>query len=165
MNTQNDILFSETQKFARWLRWLLIVDTLMVAAILAFIMIKGPAESEPFIWISWVLLVPALIGIGFWFCRLETYVKPDGLYVRFFPLHLRYKKFTPDQIAEYRTREYNPLLEYGGWGIRYSLTNGKAYNIYGNKGLQLVFRDGKKLLIGSARPVDLTAAMDKLFKK
>lgn len=165
MNDRNNIIFSETQKFARWLRWLLIFDTVMIAGILLFIMFKNPSESLPFAWIAFALLVPAAVGVLFWFCRLETQVRPDGLYVRFFPLHLRFKKFTPDEIAEYYARDYNPVLEYGGWGIRVSLINGKAYNICGSKGLQLVFKNGKKLLIGSQKPVDLAAAMNTVFKK
>jgi hypothetical protein len=39
-------------------------------------------------------------------------------------------------------------MEYGGWGIKYGKM-GKAYNVSGNRGVQLEFTDGKRLLIGS----------------
>lgn len=47
-------------------------------------------------------------------------------------------------------REYKPILEYGGYGIRYSFS-GKAYNVRGKMGLQLKFKDGGKLLIGTQK--------------
>jgi len=47
-------------------------------------------------------------------------------------------------------RKYKPLLEYGGYGIR-GFGNNRALNISGNTGLQLVFKDGRKLLIGTKK--------------
>ena len=41
-------------------------------------------------------------------------------------------------------------MEYGGWGVRYSLTGkGRAFNVSGNIGLQLEFINGEKVLIGT----------------
>ncbi|MHC4643443.1 MAG: hypothetical protein ACYS32_17515, partial [Planctomycetota bacterium] len=74
--------------------------------------------------------------------------------------------FTPQDLAEHYPRTYKPILEYGGWGIRCSFTGkGKAYNVSGNKGVQLVFTNGKKLLIGSQQPDDLAAAIEEMLKQ
>ena len=62
-------------------------------------------------------------------------------------------------MSEYYAREYKPLREYGGWGIRCSLKRGKAYNVSGNKGVQLVFKNGKQLLIGSQKAEALEEAI------
>ena len=43
--------------------------------------------------------------------------------------------------------QYNALLEYGGWGVRVSPL-GMAF-IAGNTGVQLVLKDGSKVLIGT----------------
>lgn len=40
--------------------------------------------------------------------------------------------------------------DYGGWGIRYG-RKGKAFNVFGSRGLQLEFTNGKRLLIGSQK--------------
>jgi TATA-box binding protein (TBP) (component of TFIID and TFIIIB) len=53
------------------------------------------------------------------------------------------------------------LLEYGGWGIKYG-RKGKAYNVSGNRGVQLVFKDGKQLLIGSQRAEELAEAISSI---
>ncbi|MBC8644094.1 hypothetical protein H9W95_08645 [Flavobacterium lindanitolerans] len=60
-------------------------------------------------------------------------------------------------------RQYAPIAEYGGWGLRYDfMGKGKALNVSGNKGLQLKFTDNKKLLIGTNKPDELTEILKKL---
>jgi hypothetical protein len=45
---------------------------------------------------------------------------------------------------------YNPIRDYGGWGIWYGRgSKGNAYNVSGNKGVLLTTCDGAKVLIGS----------------
>jgi hypothetical protein len=65
------------------------------------------------------------------------------------------------QIARWEVRTYRRILEYGGWGIRYALTGGGwAYNISGNRGVQLVFTGGKRLLIGAQHSEELATALE-----
>ena len=56
---------------------------------------------------------------------------------------------------------YRPLRDYGGWGIRYG-RNGKAYNISGNKGLMIEFRNGKRLMLGSREPEVLKMSIEQV---
>ena len=66
-------------------------------------------------------------------------------------------------IATSYVRQYSPLLEYGGWGMRIGLFGkGKAWNISGDKGLQLEFTNQKKLLIGTNQPEELAATLEKI---
>ena len=74
---------------------------------------------------------------------------------------MKYKFFPFDEIESFKEREYRPIREYGGWGIRYGLS-GKAYNVYGNKGLQLVLNNKKKILIGSQKSYEFYKAVQKL---
>ena len=55
-------------------------------------------------------------------------------------------------------RRYNPLLEYGGWGVRLG-PKGWGYMTSGKEGVQLRLRKGLPVLIGSARPRELEAAI------
>ena len=61
-------------------------------------------------------------------------------------------------------RSYNPIRDYGGWGIRWG-TKGKAYNVSGNRGLYLEFSDGKQLLIGLQKPEEFVEALDLALDK
>ncbi len=100
-----------------------------------------------------------LAGVGFilLFGELRTEVHADALCAQLFPLTRRHR-FSWHEIASFEARTYRPILEYGGWGIRYG-TTGKAYNVRGNRGVQLEFTDGKRLLIGSQQADELAAAM------
>jgi hypothetical protein len=92
--------------------------------------------------------------------RLDKVIKKDGIYVRFFPFHLRFKHYSWDKLTKSFVRQYSPIAEYGGWGLRFGLFGkGTAYNISGNKGLQLQFIDNKKLLIGTNKPDELTETL------
>jgi hypothetical protein len=95
------------------------------------------------------------------FSKLITQVRPDGLYVRFVPFHLSFKKIDLAEVTNYQALTYRPILKYGGWGIRYTW-KGRAYNARGHRGVRLDFRNGKHLLIGSQRPEELVAAIDQI---
>ena len=165
MLQETEIIFQEEQRFSLWLRWVVYLSMGFSAVITAFAMTKVPASdgSQD----NWEIFLAGLVGIGvpiaiaalFLLLKLETYVSRDGIYVRYFPFHIRFKQFAPEDLSEYYARRYKPIREYGGWGIRYSLRNGKAYNTSGNQGVQLVFKSGKKLLIGSQKPEQLEAAI------
>src|SRR6185437_4160602 len=110
------------------------------------------------------LLVPVivvlLITLLFSVLRLDTEIREDGVYVRFFPLRVNFRKYPWEDIEKIFVRKYRPLLEYGGWGIRFSLSgNGRALNVSGNKGIQLVLPNNAKLLIGTNKPEEAALAL------
>jgi len=163
-NTEN-IIYQEEQKFALWMRWLVYLSMGLSVVISVLALTKLPPADSPQIRRQIVLGltvgigVPIAIAALFLLLELQTEVRPDAIYVRFFPFHIRFKRFAREDLSECYARQYKPILEYGGWGIRYSLRNGRAYNVSGNKGVQLVFSTGKKLLIGSQSPEQLEAAI------
>ena len=162
---ETELIFREEQRFALWLRWLVVLSMVWIPPLSIFPLTKTPPEQSPNEILPAILLivagvfVPLTIAALFWLLKLETEIRPDGLYVRYLPFHIHFKKFAADDLSEYYARQYKPIWEYGGWGIRWSLTKGKAYNVSGNKGVQLVFKNGKRLLIGSQRADELEQAI------
>jgi hypothetical protein len=110
------------------------------------------------------VIIPLCVILLFCNVRLETVITADGLYVKLFPLHLKFKFIAWDTISKVYIRNYRPLAEFGGWGLRYGF-GGKAYNIKGNMGLQLNFKDSSNLLIGTQRREELRVILDKLGQK
>jgi hypothetical protein len=88
---------------------------------------------------------------------LVVEVREDGLHCSFVPFMRRTIAF--GNIKRCEVRSYNPLKEYGGWGVRFG-RSGKAYNVSGNRGVQLELSSGERLLLGSQRPEELAAAME-----
>ena len=103
-------------------------------------------------------LICAGFTLLFYKLKLITGVSPDGIHIRFFPLTRRIISF--DSITSCKARTYRPIREYGGWGIRFS-RKGNAYNVSGNRGVQLEFKQGKPLLIGSQKAEELAHAINK----
>ncbi len=172
MVEENDLIFREEQRFPLWLRLSLVFSMVFVVVLSGFalrdaVSKQGTDELLPIILLTVVsmIILPMAVAVLFLIMKLETEVRSDGLYVRFFPIHLRYKKFTAEDLGEYYARTYRPILEYGGWGIRYSLSKrGKAYNVSGNKSVQLVLKNGKRLLIGSQKPDELAEAIGSIIQ-
>jgi hypothetical protein len=125
-------------------------------------MLGYPWGSRPMSDTALAIVGPLLIlmGIGlpllFQKMKLLTEVKEDGVYINFVPLSRQIMRF--EDIVTCEVRTYRPLREYGGWGVRYGRA-GKAYNVSGNRGVQLKLSSGKGLLIGSQRPEELAQAI------
>jgi hypothetical protein len=172
MNKEAVIIYREEQSFAAWVRWLVYIS--MAAAVLLSVVVLNkevsdynpPEMRDIIIAVLAGVGVPILIAFLFAFLRLETEVRLDGLYIRFTPFHIRFRKFASDDLSECYARQYKPIREYGGWGIRYGLPGrGKVYNVRGNNGVQLVFKNGRKLLVGSQKAEKLEEAIRSVMKR
>lgn len=171
MSDENNIIFHEEQKFSPALSALIVVLMVLTVGLTGFALRELIHELKPASPLAIIILIitgfifPTAIGVLFLTLKLETRLRRDGLYLRFFPIHIRYKKFALDDISEFYPRRYRPILEYGGWGIRWSFKKGKAYNVTGNRGLQLVFKNGRRLLIGSQKADQFAQAIQSLLEQ
>jgi hypothetical protein len=158
--------FSERQQFRQtWLIiFFLVLNAFFVSVVVVQVVFGHPVGNNPAS--DTMLIVMAALFLllsGFMLTlRLESRIDATGVHYRFFPLQRAMKTITWDRISEARVRAYSPLAEYGGWGIRVSLSgNGTAFNVSGNQGLQLTYDNGKKFLIGTQIPEELASAVEK----
>jgi hypothetical protein len=147
--------FKETQRFTQWWLWLILFGTW---AIMIFALLQEVNE------INMSFFTGGFIGLGlpifFWQMRLVTRVTSAGIYVRFIPFHFKEQFYPWDSIESAQVRTYDSLFEYGGWGIKYGFSGqGKVYNVSGDQGLQLFFKSGEKILIGTHKPEEIQAAV------
>ena len=97
--------------------------------------------------------------------KLVTEINSNTISYRFYPFILRDRFIYWEDIENAYIRQYKPLKEYGGWGIRFGFGGkGRAFNVSGNFGLQLELKNGKKLLIGTQKPQELEALLRTLGK-
>jgi hypothetical protein len=157
-------MFKENQKFNRgWLVFILL--PLLGLFIFGFVrpsVLQKPFNESP--WPAFFLLsfsVLSVFSIVFLFrIQLKTKVDGLGIHYQFSPFHKRSRLIQWGNLNEASIRKYKPIKEYGGWGVRYGM-HGKAYTIAGKYGLQLVLKDGKKLMIGTQQP----EVLQELLKK
>lgn len=155
------IYFSETQKFKQWWIWLIFL--------LPLIAIVDSYPNNGFdmdtLWGSGIgISIVALIALLLFSLKLKTEITDIGIGYKFNLFHTKMNVIKWEDISECFVREYKPLWEYGGWGLRYTIRNGKAFNTMGNKGLQLVLKDRSKILIGTQRVEELKEVMLQLKK-
>lgn len=162
-----DILFTETQRFRQWWLWVILVGSngLLVFGVFKQVIAGQPFGDKPMSNEGLLLTTALTITLSILLAnlRLDTSIRKDGIYVRFFPFHLQFKHYDWNRLTKLYVRPYSALTEYGGWGIRIGLFGkGTAYNISGNKGLQLECTDNKKLLIGTNKSDELEATLKKM---
>jgi hypothetical protein len=110
---------------------------------------------------SLLVLVCILVWVSI-LVKLDTSITSSGITVSFFPALLKPRTILWSDVDSVFVREYNPLQEFGGWGlfrvnlpVQRGLGNNRAINLKGNKGLQLVMKDGSRLLIGTQKVAEL----------
>ena len=99
-------------------------------------------------------LLPVLLLFLLFRLRLTTIYDTEGISLSLTWLSKR--RIAWEEVGKAYIRKYNPIREYGGWGLRISIVGkGKAYTMGGRYGLQLELRNGSKVLIGTDRPEEL----------
>lgn len=156
--------FSETQKFRQWWVWAIVL--LPCLGVMAVFMFAQPAEKNDLGMDVWVVMtLVSFISISIiLLLKLQTQIDAEKIRFKFSPFHFKYREIDWFDIEKAYIRTYNPLREYGGWGIRYGGKKGKAYNVRGNMGLQLELSNGKKILLGTQKPGELNEFLLKIRK-
>lgn len=171
MNESPELLFSEVQYSRQWWLWAVILTTtLLTAGIFAYALVQQVLFHRPFgntpmsntgliLMGAAVIFFDAVLLSLFLAAKLVTEVRSDGLYIRYFPFHLRMHNIPLENLDKVEPITYSPLGDYGGWGIRFG-KNGRAYNPTGNRGVKLTYANGSHILIGSQRPHELAQAIE-----
>jgi len=141
--------FIETQRFPDWLRYSL----LLLNAIIIYVLFQTEESSTP---IFIILLLSIIIPGTIFQWTQKTEINSSNIKLTIKPFISKQIPFS--DLESWSVRTYKPIKEYGGWGIRFG-RNGTAYNISGNKGLQLVLKNGKKILIGTQKDSELNRVM------
>jgi len=167
------ILFDEEQRFDQlWIKvplYVLAVGNvgLFLYAISRQLIMGQPWGDNPMP--DTVLIIVSCMTIAIWAgvfvlfekSRLITKIYAKEIRLRFPPFFSKEKTIPVETIEKMEVRKYNPIWEFGGWGIRHGI-KGKAYNVKGNIGLQLYFKNGKRLLIGTQKQEQVKWAIRKI---
>lgn len=109
-------------------------------------------------------VIGALVIALFFSMKLKTKIDAEGITYSFKPF-VKQKNHTWAEFDKVWVRKYKPLIEYGGWGLRGGFGKGTAYSIWGKYGLQLNFKNGKQILIGSQKQEELATFLKTLKEK
>lgn len=147
-------LFTEKQRFNQWWLWLLLAVSLAVPAILLF---KEASEKSG--GFSGLIIILSVI-ILFVVLRMTTVVTKEKIQLTYFPFVNK-----TINLADIETMKVINYGFVGGWGIRFWTQYGTVYNVRGNKGLHIKFKNGKQLVIGTQKPQELEKVVEQLNSK
>lgn len=167
------MIYKESQKFKEPAIWIgLIFSGIVVAGIFGLGIYRQIIQGRQFgnnpmsdtgliVAFALVVFLFLLVFLLFGFAKLTTEIDKRRIAFRFFPFHFKFQQIGWDKIEKFEVVTYKPIRDYGGWGIRFGKI-GKAYNVAGNKGLQLQLKSGKHILIGTQKAVELSDFLSKL---
>ena len=145
-------IFQEKQFLNRWWLLMFILAIIVIVVGTAYYATRDADEDTALIVSLLSLAITAPIVFGLLYLRLETLIDERGITAYFKPFGFTKKNFRWKNISECYVREYDPVKEFGGWGVRGLGQRWKSYNIYGNRGIQIVKKDGTRFLLGTQRP-------------
>jgi len=152
VKTQDTITFREVQKIPIWVSVIVSSPVAIIGIVQLFSDCIG---IETFLYTAIVCLLLAVFLLLF---RLDTVVSSQQFAYRLYPLQLKFRQVSVSDVKQIRIRRYRPIAEYGGWGIRFG-RSGSAVNLKGDTGVQIIFNNGKKLLVGTSKPGPLEDAL------
>ncbi|RZK30301.1 MAG: hypothetical protein EOO63_07095, partial [Hymenobacter sp.] len=143
-------VFTEAQWFFRRWWWL------MLGAAIALIAPLVATTHQPHGGQTLLTAAPLVLLVLAGLCSLRLMVRVDafGVHYQYIPLLNRWRHWPWSEFTQVFPRTYSPLGDHGGWGIR-GLPGNLAYNVWGKAGLQLIFRSGNRLLLGTQQPEEL----------
>lgn len=154
-------IFKEEQRFTQtWVITLMVISTIVPLVLIGKEYASGEMEITEFIGVLCLLIFATSF---IFFFKLTTRIDDIGIHYQFFPFHLRLKTIKWQELSKIHVRKYDPISEYGGWGYHKTLWNkkkGKAINVSGDLGIQLEFKNGKKLLIGTRQETSIKRVLD-----
>lgn len=161
MKMDDNIIFRETQRIRQFWVWgmILLSTAYMWYWFIQQIIFGVPVGSNPasdgFTIVFWCIF-GVVLPILFSSLKLIVEVRKDGIYIRFFPF--RYKRYFFKDISHYEKITYRPVKRFGGWGVRFNSAGEIAYNMSGNQGIKLKWKD-RNMIIGTQKPDTLKNAI------
>lgn len=160
----NGVWFEETQMFRQPLLWIALGVVFCVSiGLQAYFLAYGERSGSNVLALGLSMAVFLIVIVVLYISRLDVKVDAEGLHTRFYPFELSFRDTGWSDMTGRTITTVKPM-EHGGWGLRMG-SKSKAYIVSGNKGVSISLTNGRTLLVGTRRPEELAAALDRGGKK
>ena len=143
------IWYEEHQKINQWWVWVVILLSIAITMVAVY-----PLFGTDDAWVAYIS-ISTVVGLAVWLASVTLRTRIGDQHIEVLYGRLFRRCFDRDDIVDAYVRTYQPLGEYGGWGVRWAPGSSSAYTVSGNQGLQLKLRDGSRFLVGTQRPEEL----------
>lgn len=157
--------FIETQRLTQVWLWSILISILGILLFGAYFQIiekkefgNNPVSNSVLITI---IILYFLLVFFIYKIKLITYIDQNSIKIKFSPFSCL-KEYQWNQISKVSIKEYSPISDFGGYGIRYSSST-KAYIMGGRVGLYIELKSGEKILVGTQDEKKLQEVIGKLM--
>ena len=138
---KTEIIYQEKSSMKLWA--FILIPILSVVVLLDVLINNSPKfTQDPEA--QWTIIIPILVFLLLYFIQLEWKFTESDFRYRFFPFIIKERIIQYSDIQNMSVMKINPLLEFGGWGLRRGKL-GKAYTTDGNLIIHIELESGQKL--------------------
>ena len=156
-NASTRPVYSETQSRKPAFIWPIVLFITAFGWVVLYLGLTNKAfAGAPY----WFIFITCGLCLPFFIISLRVTidVSADALIWRFRPVWIQHIPLA--HIVSAEPRDYSPIGEYLGWGIRYTPWAGWAINLSGARGVQLRLASGRRVLLGTPNPEALADAIN-----
>jgi hypothetical protein len=163
----NGLEFRETQRFRQW--WMWVAYALLSGLLLLFMygaiqkIFLGRRFGDkpvPDIVLLLIILVVFATLLVLYAASLTTIINEKGIFYRWTPFSKSYTHISWNNVIDTEIANYS----FVGYGWRLT-SYGTVHNVAGNIGFKLTLKSGKKLIVGTQKPDELSLYLKKIGKK
>ncbi len=153
-------VFNESQSYRGtsliYLILLLELPTLVLLTVLYF---TSEEKQEMGIALVFVMAIMSLVMALILNIKLETRIDDQGIHFRYLPFIQKWRLLSKPSIISAEVITFNPLFDYGGWGMKGNKTT-KLYNITGDEGILIDSGESKRTLLGTIKTKELRSFLE-----
>jgi len=158
------IYFKEIQKVSLNWKWVLFIALyILMAWALVEQFYEHKYDIPGVISIVFSIVIIVFFNVIILCTKLETEINQNSISYQFKPFHRKPRVIELGDISEIYLRQFKPYKEYGGYGIQRKLKYGQSFTVSGRSGLQIIIKNGKKILIGTQKPKEIETIVKKLI--
>ena len=150
------ILYKEDQRVSRNALWfiLLIIPAIIISLLIyqrfsGKVIFDNTLDDIPLAIITISYLIPAIFSLSA--IKLRTTIDSEKITYGWNIPSGALNEINLSDVSELKIVEY----KFVGYGFRRSHKYGTIYNVIGNKGLQIILKSGKKILLGTNNVAEL----------
>lgn len=162
------VVFTESQRSGQ--TWWVFLLILAVAVFVGVRLSRMKKEGKQItLALKLVLIICGVLPCVFIFIfmcmKLNVRIDNTGVNYGFSLSDNASEKILWSNVEKAYVRQYSPIKEYGGWGMREgNHDSDRAYNVAGNMGLQLLYDKGNRILIGTQKPEEIRQLLRQLVQ-
>lgn len=153
-------VFNESQSYrGTWVIYLILLVELPTLILMLVLFFSSEEKKEIGIALVFVISVLSLVLTLILNMKLETRIDDHGIHFRYLPFIRKWRLIPKKFITAAEVISFNPLLDFGGWGMKSNKTT-KLFNITGNHGILIESDESKKILLGTLKAEELKSFLE-----